>query len=115
MGDFIVIGVLFVVVAVGVFYTVRHFKGEGGCCGGGSYRPKRKKLSHVKYQRAFTVEGMHCQHCKRRVEEAVNDMAGLAARVDLKGGTLTVSYEREVPDEELAAKLARIGYAVKAR
>ena len=92
MGNYIIIGMLAVIVVIGFLYTVKHFKGEGGCCGGGSYKPKRKKLSGVKYTRTFKIGGMHCEHCKNRVEEAVNDIKGAAGRVDLKKGELTVSY-----------------------
>ncbi|MFR4756954.1 MAG: heavy-metal-associated domain-containing protein [Evtepia gabavorous] len=37
-------------------------------------------------QKTFQVEGMHCEHCKVRVEEAVNDIKGAAGKVDLKKG-----------------------------
>ena len=45
MENIIIIGILVLVVAVAILHTVKHFRGKGGCCGGGSsYRPKRKKL-----------------------------------------------------------------------
>ena len=113
MENFMVIGILAVLVVIGVLYTVKHFKGEGGCCGGGSYKPKRKKLSGVKYTKTFRVGGMHCEHCKRRVEEAVNDIKGVAGRVDLKKGELTVSYAEDVSDEVIKAKIERAGYTVE--
>ena len=43
MDNFIIIGIITVIVAVGIYYTVKHFKGEGGCCGGGSFKPKKKE------------------------------------------------------------------------
>lgn len=66
MENVILIVLLTAAVAVGIWYTIRHFKGEGGCCGGGSYRPRKKKLSHVTGEKTFRVEGMHCEHCKVR-------------------------------------------------
>ena len=86
MENVILIVLLTAAVAVGIWYTIRHFKGEGGCCGGGSYRPRKKKLSHVTGEKTFRVEGMHCEHCKVRVEEAVNDIHGAAGRADWKKG-----------------------------
>lgn len=112
MENYIIIGIVLLIVVIGVFYTVKHFKGEGGCCGGGSYKPKRKKLSGIKYTKKFKVGGMHCEHCKRRVEEAVNDIKGIAGRVDLKKGELTVSYAEEVSDEALKARVEREGYRI---
>ena len=113
MENYIIIGMLAVIVMIGVFSTVKPFKGEGGCCGGGSYKPKRKRLSGVKYTKRFKVGGMRCEHCKRRVEEAVNDIKGVAGRVDLKKGELTVSYAEDVSDEMIKAKIERAGYTVR--
>ena len=113
MENYITIGIIAAIVVIGVLSTVKHFKGEGGCCGGGCYKPKRKKLSVVKYTKRFKVGGMHCEHCKRRVEEAVNDIKGISGRVDLKKGELTVSYAEDVPDEIIKEKLERAGYTVE--
>ena len=62
--------------------------------------------------RSEKVGGMHCEHCKNRVEEAVNDIKGVAGRVDLKKGELTVSYAEDVDDEIIKAKIERTGYTV---
>ena len=55
---------------------------------------------------------MHCQHCKNRVEEVVNDIKGIAGKVDLKKGELTVSYAEDVADEIIKARIERAGYEV---
>ncbi len=112
MGDYIVIGILAVIVALAVWNTARHFKSEGGCCGGGSYKPKKKKLGNVKYQKTFRIVGMHCEHCKRRVEEVVNDISGVSGKVNLKKGQLTVSYAEDVDDALIKAKIEKAGYFV---
>ena len=113
MENYIIMGIIAVIVAIGVIYTVKHFKGEGGCCGGGSYKPRRKKLSDVKYKKTFKVGGMHCEHCKNRVEEAINDMKGVAGKVDLKKGELTVSYAEDVADEIIKTRIEKAGYSVE--
>lgn len=113
MGDGIIIGVLVIVVFIGIRSSVKHFTGQGGCCGGGNYKPKKKKLSKVIYKKTFKVEGMHCNHCKVRVEEIVNDIKGVAGKVILKKGELTVSYEEDVDDELIKSRIERAGYSVK--
>lgn len=112
MQNYVIIGFLAVVITVGIIYSVKHFKGEGGCCGGGSYKPKTKKLSNVLYKKTFKIEGMHCEHCKNRVEEVVNDIKGVAGKVDLKKGELTVSYAEDVDDEVIIFRIERAGYSV---
>lgn len=112
MENLIIIAIIAVVAVIGVVYTVKHFKGKGGCCGGGGYKAKKKKLSNVLYEKTFKVEGMHCENCKTRVEEVVNDMKGVAGRVDLKKAELTVSYAEDVDDEVIKARIQRAGYTV---
>ena len=112
MENYIIVGIIAAIAVIGVIYTVRHFKGEGGCCGTGSFKPKRKKLSKVLYKKIFRVEGMHCEHCKNRVEEVVNDIGGVAAKVDLRKNELTVSYAENVDDEIIISRIERAGYTV---
>ena len=112
MKDYVIIGVIVLIVALATFYTVKHFKGEGSCCGGGGYRPKRKKLKNVKYRKTFRVSGMHCINCKRRVEEAVNGIKGVACKADFKKGEIELSYEDDVPDEIIKVKIERAGYTL---
>ena len=110
MTDYIIIGIIAVIIVIAVISSVKHFKGEGGCCGGGSYTPKKKKLKGVKYQKTFKVGGMHCEHCKSRVEEVVNDIKGVAGKVNLKKGELNVSYAEDIDDEIIKANIERAGY-----
>lgn len=112
MVDYIIIAVLALAVVFSIYSAIKHFKGQGGCCGGGGYRPKKKRLSGVLYQKTFRVEGMHCDHCKSRVEEIVGDIKGVAGRVNLKKGELTVSYAEEVDDELIKSRIERFGYKV---
>ena len=42
----------------------------------------------------------------------VNDMVGVAGKVDLKKGELTVSYAEKVDDELIAARIEKAGYTV---
>lgn len=113
MENYIIIGVVLLLVAVGAYFTIRHFKGQGGCCGEGGYKPRRKKIHNVIAQKTFLVEGMHCKHCKARVEEAVADIHGVAGRVDLKKGVLTVYYAQPVEDEVIYKKIRKAGYIAK--
>lgn len=112
MENIIIIGILAVVVVIGVVNTVKHFKGQGGCCGGGSYKPRKKKLPSVLYKKTFKVDGMHCEHCQNRVEEVINDIQGVAGKVNLKKGEVTVSYAEEVADDVIKAKIEGAGYTV---
>ena len=111
--NFVIVGILAVALLLGIRSTVKHFKGQGGCCGGESdYKPKKKKLKAVTATKTFKVEGMHCEHCRNRVTEAVNDIPHVAGVVNLKKVEVTVSYEEPVPDDVIKEKIERAGYKV---
>lgn len=61
------------------------------------------------YQKTFKVEGMHCEHCKNRVEEVANGIQGIAGRGDLKKGELTLSYAEDVSGDIITVKITRAG------
>ncbi|MBQ8249929.1 MAG: heavy-metal-associated domain-containing protein [Clostridia bacterium] len=114
MTDFIIIVIIAIIIVVAAGSAFKHLKGKRGCCGSGDYKPKRKKLSGVLYKKTFKIDGMHCDHCKARVEEIINDMSGLAGEVDLKKGELTVSYAEAADDELIKSRIEKSGYIVTA-
>ena len=111
MENVILIVLLTAAVAVGIWYTIRHFKGEGGCCGGGSYRPRKKKLSHVTGEKTFRVEGMHCEHCLAAVETALDGIGGVWARASLPDRVRVLSKD-PIDRAVLAEAVESAGYRV---
>ena len=112
MENYIIIGIIILIAFFAVRTIVKH-KGRKGCCGSGSdYKPRKKKLKNVIATRVFLVDGMHCEKCANRVTEVINDIPNVASVVDLKKGIVTVSYEQEVLDEQIKAKIERVGYTV---
>lgn len=112
MTDIIIVGIFLAIAAFAIGTVVKR-KGRKGCCGSGSdYKPRKKKLKNVIAAKVFAVDGMHCGKCANRVTEAVNDIPGAAGVVDLKKGIVTVSYEQEIPDEQIKARIERLGYTV---
>lgn len=112
MVDGIIVAILVAVMFLGIRSSVKHFARKGGCCGSSDYKPKKKKLSKVLYKKVFQVEDMHCEHCKRRVEEVINNINGVAGSVNLRKGELTISYEVDVADETVIVQLEQRGYSV---
>ena len=113
MGDAIIIVILLVVVTLALIRSRKHFKG-GGCCGSGSNTIRsHKKLSGPKLgEKVLTVEGMHCENCQARVENAINRLDGVVCKVNLKKKTATVSYSAEVSDALLKETVEKLGYTV---
>jgi len=109
----IIIVILVIFVALGLKETLKHFKGDGACCGGGSARIKRKKLKNkVKHKYVLKINGMHCKHCENTVTEIINDFDGAAGRVNLSKGEAIVLCDRAVNIEDIKEKIRRRGYTV---
>ena len=113
MGDIVIVALLLIIIAIAIVPTIKHFKGQGGCCGGGSYKPKKKKLEHVIEKKEFYIEGRHCENCSNRVMEKINDIPGVSAEVKLKKNIAIVSYARKVDDAVIIGKIEEAGYSVK--
>jgi len=58
----------------------------------------------------LTVEGMTCENCVIRVENALNFQPGAWAKADLKTGTVLLRLKNDIPEEELRAILKDVGY-----
>ena len=84
-GTILVVCILVLIVVGAVISSTKHFKGEGGCCGGGgSVKVKGDKIKDVVAVKTIYIEGMHCSNCSDRVQNALNSLSQVNAKVDLK-------------------------------
>lgn len=113
MGTYIVLAVLIVIVILAVSPTIRHIKGEGGCCGGAPEKKVHKRLTAPKMgEKQIVIEGMHCTNCKNRIENAVNQLDGVVCRVNLHKKTAKVVYSVPVEDNTLKKTIEKLDYRV---
>lgn len=113
-GTIIILAILAVIIFFAVRSSMKHYKGDGGCCGGGSGTIRDdKKLDAPKIgEKIAHVEGMHCENCRNAVERAVNKIDGAACVVHLKKKIAVVSYSREIEDAEIKNAIESRGYTV---
>ncbi|MGI6007265.1 MAG: heavy-metal-associated domain-containing protein [Ruminococcus sp.] len=114
MGNIIIVVILVIIILVAARSALKHMKGEGGCCGGGgTVKAEKKKLEGpVVAQKIMTIEGMHCENCKNAVENRLNRLEGVAARVNLRKKTALISMDRPVDDETLKKAVNGLDYQV---
>lgn len=114
MSNIIIIAILVVAIVLGIKESVKHFKGEGGCCGGGStVKPKRKKLKgEIVYRKTFKIEGMHCENCSNRIEGKINDMDGVSCVVNLKKKEAVVTATLNIENEQIVEVIRKLGYDI---
>ena len=117
VGVAIVVLVFAIVLALAVRAALRHFKGEGGCCGGGAGAPPPvadKAIGPAVARRELALGGLHCMKCVARVKAALEALPGVAADVTLDPQRAVVRMDREVPDEALRKAVEDQGFRVVA-
>lgn len=113
MGTYIVVAVLVVAIVFAVRGSMKHVKGEGGCCGGGSVpKVKKQRIKQSVAVKRIVIEGMTCDNCRKRVENSLNELNQVNAKVSLKDNTATVKLGEYVPDEMLRGAIEKAGYKV---
>ena len=65
---------------------------SSGCCGAGSDKVKKVSVrdtrkKHYPYEAYMKINGMTCENCARCVENGLNSLEGVWARVDFGKGT----------------------------
>ena len=109
----IIILVILVLIAI---YAIRSYckKLSSGCCGSDGGKVKKIKangnVSDYPYQYEITIDGMVCQSCATRVENAFHAKDGFAAKVDLQKKCALVGAEQEVTEEFLRTTVKEAGY-----
>ena len=109
-------GIVIIILAVILFFaiknTIPHFKGEGSCCGGGG-KPKRNKpgkIGPVVSQKIVKINGMSCEHCYARVQNALNSIEGVNAKVNGSRDCAVIKTDREIDDEKIRFVITDLGY-----
>lgn len=114
MTDYIIIGVIAVILFAALWAGIKRLRGETGCCSGSVYKAHSRKLQQIAEKKVFLVSGMHCQHCVNRVMEAVNSIDGYSAVVHLRKGEVTVSAEQTIDNDRVCKAIEDAGYTVSA-
>lgn len=114
MADILIILIILVLLYFALKGSVKHFKGDGACCSGGSFsRTGQKNLDGpVMAVRKIAVSGMRCEKCAETVKCAIDSIDGAVAAVDLKSSLVTVRMDRTIDDIVLRKKVEDSGYTV---
>lgn len=67
--DVIILIIVAVLLLIALYGSIRHFKGEGPCCGGTSSRKSQEKqlMRPVIGRKILRISGMHCENCADHV------------------------------------------------
>lgn len=104
-----------VLIIYGIYYTVQKFRGKAksSCCGTPEVKAVRKvedtDESHYPYVYKLTIDGMKCSNCALNVENALDSMDGVWARVSLgqrEARVLSKAKHERADFEEALSKTA---------
>lgn len=114
MGTAIIVIILLLIVFFALKGSLKHFKGEGGCCGGSpAVKVKKKKLEGtVVAEKVIYIDGMHCENCRNSVEGKLNAVDGAVAKVNLNEKMAVVSMDRMIEDAILKKAVEDAGFTV---
>lgn len=114
IANIVIVAIIIVICAIGLKSTIAHSKGEGGCCGGGSQtlEDEPQKLEKVVSVKSIGIEGMKCDNCRIRVQNKLNAVPDVNAKVNLKKAEAIVKLGSNVPDEKLIEAVEASGYKV---
>lgn len=107
-------------VVFAVYRTVQKARGKAksGCCGTPEAVTKKKvedtDESHYPYRYTLSIEGMRCSNCAATVENMLNEVDGVWARVDLGKKKADVLSKNEIGQPDLARALAGSSYMLTA-
>lgn len=113
MENVIIIAILAIILILAVFRTVKHFKG-GGCCSSGSttIRDKKTLTAPIIGKKVIAIEGMTCENCEIRVQNALNRLDGVLCKANWRKKTADIAYSAEISDEQLRETVEKLGYEV---
>lgn len=90
---------------------LRFFKPETGA-GAGDIGTKTEREVMKSMTKTMMIDGMACEHCKARVESALNALDGVSASVNLEKKAAEVQISGGTSDEELKKAVTDAGYTV---
>ncbi len=74
-----------------------------GCCNGSEQTAEEHKYT-------VSIEGMSCEHCKARVEDAFNEKPGCCAEVKLEQKCVTVISKQPLTEDEMKQTVQDLGF-----
>ncbi|MDO5378368.1 MAG: cation transporter [Clostridia bacterium] len=109
----VILVILLAVLIVGVKSYMK--KLASGCCGSSDavkkVRPQDTDSGHYPYHKSVSVEGMMCENCARRVENAFNARPGMMAKASAQKKCAEVWSKEPLDDEMIRRAISEAGYS----
>lgn len=112
--------IIVVILVLICIFSVKSYlkKLRGGCCGAGGDGPEKKvkvadrNKANYPYQSVAVIDGMVCGNCAARVENALNSMEGVWAKVDLSKKQAVILSKAPLEEQTVRSAVRNQGYTV---
>ncbi len=114
--DILLVLIVIIILIFALKGSMKHFNGEGACCGGNvnnKVKVDDKNISHYPYTITVYTEGMKCDGCKLKVENALNAKNGIYATANYHKNIVKVHMKENLSDEIITKVVEEAGYRVK--
>lgn len=99
-------------VVLGLVYAIVSIKKKGSASCGCQCSECMKSSNATEYAHTYTIriDGMSCEHCKARVENAFNELEGCSAEVNLDEKIATLHSVKELTEAVMKQTVENLGF-----
>lgn len=76
------------------------------------FTPNKGKGGLEAMEKVVKIKGMSCGHCQKKVEEALNNLPGIKAQVNLKNETASIEVRGKWDEDAVRGAIRQAGYEV---
>ena len=110
--------ILIVIGIIAVFSIISYIKRmkSGSCCSGEGIlnakkvKVKDKNKNHYKYKKVLNIGGMTCSHCARNIENNLNKIKNVYAKVDFDREEAIILTKEELDNKIFEDAIKDSGY-----
>ena len=117
VGTVISIVFLGLLILFAAWKTANHFQKGGGCCGEheqsqGKTGAQDRNKAHYPWEVTVKIGGMTCENCAAKVENALNQLDGVWAKVSISSHSARVLCKTPPDEASLRQAVQQAGYVV---
>ena len=111
----IILIVIGIIAIVGIINYIKRMK-SGSCCSGEGtlnaekVKVKDKNKNHYPYKKVLNIGGMTCTHCAKNIENHLNKINNVYAKVDFDKEEAVILMKEELDDKLLEDAIKDSGY-----
>ena len=111
--------IIIIVLILICIYSIKSYMKElkSGCCGGEidtiqKIKPQDTHIQNYSIHKHIVIEGMTCDNCKIRIQNAFHQKNGFLMKIDRSQGTSELYCKEDVSNKSIKKIIQDLGYHV---